>query len=270
MSEARIIFTFNGIKTTIQCNKNEKMRNILKRYATKIQIDINKVYLLYNGNKLDEELNFEELANKEDKLMNMMNIILYEINKSTIIEEKIKKSKEIICPKCKENILIEIKDYKKNKKDIYKNRKSHSNKSNNLLRANHTDKSPSKKERKNNLNFFSPKYKKDLFDIFCEFLDKNKFKLSNNFDERNSKKFLDKKDKCLERIILSDIIEEEKEKQTDLNMKKKKKFGTQKNMHQYFIVISNYDEEMEKKAQQRKSLKPKKFLNNKKEIEDIL
>ena len=112
MSEARIIFTFNGIKTTIQCNKNEKMRNILKRYATKIQIDINKVYLLYNGNKLDEELNFEELANKEDKLMNMMNIILYEINKSTIIEEKIIKSKEIICPKCKENILIKLKDYK--------------------------------------------------------------------------------------------------------------------------------------------------------------
>ena len=152
--------------------------------------------------------------------------------------------------------------HKKHKKYIYKNRKSHSNKSNNLLRANHTDKSPSKKERKNNLNFFSPKYQKDLFDVFCEFLDKNKFKLSNHFDERNSKKFLVKKDKCLERIILSDIIENEneKEKQTDLNKKKKRKFGTQKNMHQYFIVISNYDEEMEKKAQQRKSLNEKKIF----------
>ena len=51
MSEARIIFTFNGIKTTIQCHKNEKMRNIFKRYSTKVQIDINKVYCLYSRNK---------------------------------------------------------------------------------------------------------------------------------------------------------------------------------------------------------------------------
>ncbi len=60
MSEAKIIFTFNGIKTTIQCNKNEKMRDILKRYGTKVEIDINKIYLLYNGNKVNEELSFEE------------------------------------------------------------------------------------------------------------------------------------------------------------------------------------------------------------------
>ena len=112
MSEVKILFTFRGIKTTIQCNKNEKLRNVMKRYETKVEIDINKVYLLYNGNKVDEELSFEELANREDKMMNMMNILIDEINNSAIIEDKIEKSKNIICPKCKENILIEIKDYK--------------------------------------------------------------------------------------------------------------------------------------------------------------
>ena len=114
MSKATIIFTFNGIYTTVECNKNEKMRNILERYKLKVEIDINKVYLLYNGIKVNEELRFEELANGEDKKMNMMNIIIYDINESTIIEEKIEKSKDIICPKCKENILIKIKDYKIN------------------------------------------------------------------------------------------------------------------------------------------------------------
>ena len=32
----------------------------MKKYGTKIEIDINKEYLLYNGNKVNEELNFEE------------------------------------------------------------------------------------------------------------------------------------------------------------------------------------------------------------------
>ena len=112
MSEAKIIFTFHGMKTTMQCNKKEKLRNVMKRYGTKEKIDINKLYLLYNGIKVNEELSFEQLANREDKKMNMMNILIDEINNSTIIEDKIEKSKDIICPKCKENILIEIKGYK--------------------------------------------------------------------------------------------------------------------------------------------------------------
>ena len=99
MSEAKIIFIFNGMKTIIQCNKNEKIRNILERYGKEVEIDKDKVYLIYNGNKVNEELSFEELANKEDKKMNMMNIIIYEINNNTIIEEKIEKSNEIISPK---------------------------------------------------------------------------------------------------------------------------------------------------------------------------
>ena len=55
MSEAKIIFTFMGMKASISCNKNEKMKNILERYGKKEEIDINKVYLLYNGNKINEE-----------------------------------------------------------------------------------------------------------------------------------------------------------------------------------------------------------------------
>ena len=99
MSEVKIIFAFKGMKTTIKCNKVEKMRSIMKRYGAKVEIDINKIYLVYNGNKVNEELSFEEIANKQDKKMNMMNIIIYEINNSNIIEDKKERSKEIIYPK---------------------------------------------------------------------------------------------------------------------------------------------------------------------------
>lgn len=109
------------------------------------------------------------------------------------------------------------------------NFKSQSNK-NNLVKINHSDKndklSLQNEYKSNNINTFDPDYKKNLFEKFSNFLDKNKFKLSNKFDEKNSKKFLDKKNKYLEEIILSDIIEET----NNTNMK-------------YYIVISNYDEE---------------------------
>ena len=75
MSEVKIIFVFKGMKTTIKCDKAEKMRSILKRYETSVGIDINKIDLVYNGNKVNEESSFEEIANIQDKKMNTMDII---------------------------------------------------------------------------------------------------------------------------------------------------------------------------------------------------
>lgn len=147
------------------------------------------------------------------------------------------------------------KSKRKHKTHIYSNKKknsthykSFSNQSNNIIKKNLFDKVSSNKEIEinNNLCIYNPKYKKDLVDKYCIFLDKKKFKLSNNFDEKNSKKFLDKKDKCLERIIISDEIEDNDNKEIDSLKKKKKKFSTQKSMHQYFIVISNYDDDLKK------------------------
>ena len=47
---------------------------------------------------------------------------------------------------------------------------------------------------------------------------------------------METKDKCLERIILSDIIEDKN------NLNYKKKYVSHKNMHNYYIVITDYDE----------------------------
>ena len=53
------------------------------------------------------------IISKEDKERNIMNILVNEIYK-TVIKENIIKSKEIICPKCYENIFIKIEEYKIN------------------------------------------------------------------------------------------------------------------------------------------------------------
>ena len=109
---AEVIFTYNGNETKIQCNKDEKIKEICKRYITKINNDIDKIYFIYNGDKINDDLNFNEHTNEENKKRNIMKILVYDINNSNN-KENIYISDEIICPISKENILINIKDYYK-------------------------------------------------------------------------------------------------------------------------------------------------------------
>ena len=110
---AEIIFIYNGNKTNIQCNLDDKMKEICQKFAIKTQNDINIIYFIYNGNIINENLTFSEHINEEDKKKNIMNILVYD-NENKKIRECLFKSKEIICPICKENNLININDYKIN------------------------------------------------------------------------------------------------------------------------------------------------------------
>ena len=115
MSEVE--FNYNGIKTIIQCKSNEKMKNICQNFANKIQINKNEIYFSYDGKagiQFNEELTFEEMINKKDKKRNKMSILVLQNENIYKEEEKndIIKSKEIICPKCGENIRMDIIDYK--------------------------------------------------------------------------------------------------------------------------------------------------------------
>ena len=42
----KAIFKYNGIQTKIQCNINGRIKDIFKRYETKIGIDISKLYFI--------------------------------------------------------------------------------------------------------------------------------------------------------------------------------------------------------------------------------
>ena len=107
---AKVIFTNNGVSTTIQCTTNEKMKDIFERFANKTQTDINSVYFVYGGQKIKEDLTFQEIISSEDKKINQMNILVFSLN--TIIgKESLIKSKYIICSKCKEDCQIEFNNF---------------------------------------------------------------------------------------------------------------------------------------------------------------
>jgi len=108
---AKIEFNFDGILTTIQCDINEKMKDIFKKYTTKIGKNINNIFFLYCGNKINEELTFKELAKLSDLEKKSMSLLVEEIN-SISNKSNIIKSKEVICPTCKESIKIKFDNYK--------------------------------------------------------------------------------------------------------------------------------------------------------------
>ena len=47
MSEAKIIFNLEGIKITIQCSQEDKIKDICQKYATKIDSNIKSLFFLY-------------------------------------------------------------------------------------------------------------------------------------------------------------------------------------------------------------------------------
>ena len=109
---AEINFNYEGNITSIQCDENEKLEEIIQRFLIKIDNtkNTNLIYL-YNGNRINKELKFKEQANEIDKERMKMDILVTNIvDELDDIKEII--SKDIICPICKENILIDIKDYK--------------------------------------------------------------------------------------------------------------------------------------------------------------
>ena len=113
---AEIEFIFNGIKTTIQATLDEKMGNIIQRFIDKANLDKNKIFLSYSGKiGFDEELTFSKIANTIDIERKKMCILVHENHidpEPNPNQKDIVKSKIIICPKCKENIKMDIKDYK--------------------------------------------------------------------------------------------------------------------------------------------------------------
>ena len=109
---AEVLFIYEGQQIIIQNNNlEEKIKDIINKFKIKIkEEENNNLYYIYNGDKINEELELNKII--KDKNIKKINILVY--NKSNNEKEKKIISKEIICPECKENILLNIKDYKIN------------------------------------------------------------------------------------------------------------------------------------------------------------
>ena len=93
MEKSKIIFSLNGKDETIECSKEEKMRNVCQKYATKIEAKLDSLLFLYGENQLNFLLSFEDQANSTDKLNNEMKVLVTK-----------KEGERFICPKFGEKI----------------------------------------------------------------------------------------------------------------------------------------------------------------------
>ena len=82
----KVIFNYKGVEKEIQCNINDKIKDIFERYANKVGIDISKVFFIYNGNKINDNLILNEIISEEDKRRYIMNILVNK-NNETIIKQ---------------------------------------------------------------------------------------------------------------------------------------------------------------------------------------
>ena len=103
-----VSFVYNGVETIIQGHNSEKMKDIFKKFNAKSLININSVFFLYNGEFINEELTINDLP-KPNLDTNKISILVYDKNTNTSIQNKgLVKSKEIICPECKQNCLFNL------------------------------------------------------------------------------------------------------------------------------------------------------------------
>ena len=103
-----VSFVYNGVETIIQGHNSEKMKDIFKKFNVKSLININSVFFLYNGEIINEELTINDLP-KPNLDTNKISILVYDKNTNISIQNKgLVKSKEIICPECKQNCLFKF------------------------------------------------------------------------------------------------------------------------------------------------------------------
>jgi len=86
------------------------MNYFFKGYLIKINKDTNEIYFICNGNKIKEELKFEDINNKDNEIKILVNNINYKNFENK--EEKLKEYTDIICLKCRNICLLDIKGYK--------------------------------------------------------------------------------------------------------------------------------------------------------------
>ena len=109
--ENKVIFIYNGLENIIQCKKEDTMKEIVRKFANKVDINIKEIIFLYGGFNINLDLTYEDIINKDDLKRGEMKILLY--NKNNINESNSKiKSKYVICPECKDNCFLNIHNFK--------------------------------------------------------------------------------------------------------------------------------------------------------------
>jgi len=89
MSQAKVNFTYKGTTIAIQCKIDDKISTIFENYGLQAKIDINNLFFLYNGAQIsNKELRYEQIVTSQDRPLNQINILVYDLTQSMIIESE--------------------------------------------------------------------------------------------------------------------------------------------------------------------------------------
>ena len=94
----KVFFVYKGVETEMQCNQNDVMENIFKKFANKVETNISTLYFLYNGKIIEKNMKLISLMNDDSKRNQTIKIIA--IDGAEEQNKTIKRSEDVICPKC--------------------------------------------------------------------------------------------------------------------------------------------------------------------------
>ncbi len=113
MNQLEIDFVYQGNKISILCSEKDLMKDIINKYSFKSKVEIDSVYCLYAGDKINENSILEKIIRKEDKNKKKIEILVVPKEDKNPKESESKvKSKQVICPECGEIALLTFKNYK--------------------------------------------------------------------------------------------------------------------------------------------------------------
>ena len=108
-----IEFDFNQVKTNIQAKLNDPFQYVINKFMQKSLLQPGSVSFLVNGKVINPNGSVESHMSNLNKQNKKMNIIVTMIeNEDPNKQQNIVKSKDIICPQCKQPCSIITEDYK--------------------------------------------------------------------------------------------------------------------------------------------------------------
>ena len=107
----KVIFNYENQNIEIQCKSEDKIEKIFQSFGQKINVDFGELIFYYNGSIINPEFKLNQIENSIDKERRILNILAYKKNENSK-KPNFKISNEIICPKCGENICIDIQNFK--------------------------------------------------------------------------------------------------------------------------------------------------------------
>ena len=75
---SQIEFKYKSSNIIIQCNENDKMKDIIDKFLNKVEKIGEDLFYLYNGSQINYELTFKEQANSIDNKYNQMNVLVFQ------------------------------------------------------------------------------------------------------------------------------------------------------------------------------------------------